>query len=110
MNSLCPSGGGRGRGESGGGGGGPLEVVGPENHIKSTTCSTKYSIQNIEYRCSKTQVHKITNLTDFYMGLGLNDCDAGKSITRAIGRSGPRKSPTIKSLCLKKTTSTLIVI
>ncbi len=34
-------------------------------------------------------VHKITNVTVFYMALGLNDFDAGKSITRAIERGGP---------------------
>jgi hypothetical protein len=61
-----------------------LEGVYPEN--------SQHAVQNTEYTCSKTQVHKITNLTDFYMALGLNDCDAGKSITQAIGRGGPRNS------------------
>ncbi len=38
-----------------------------------------------------THVHKITNVPYlfFYMALGLNDFDAGKSITRAIGRGWP---------------------
>ncbi len=31
---------------AGGGGEGPLEGVGPENHIKLTTCSTENRIQN----------------------------------------------------------------
>ncbi len=35
-----------------------------------------------------THVQKITRYTFFYMALGLNDFDAGKSITRAIGRGG----------------------
>jgi hypothetical protein len=42
-----------------------------------------------EHRIQKTHVHKITNVP-FYIALGLDfDFDAGKSITRAIGRSGP---------------------
>jgi hypothetical protein len=64
------------------GGGGPLEGVGPENHIKLTSYST-------EYTCSKTHVHKITNVPVFYMTLGLNDFDGDKSNTRAIARGGP---------------------
>ncbi len=47
------------------GGGGPLEWVGPETHV-----------------------HKITNVHVFYMALGLNDFDAGKFLTQAIGRGG----------------------
>ncbi len=49
--------------------------------------NTEYRIQNTE-----THAHKITNVPiflTFYMALGLNDFNAGKSITRAIGRMGP---------------------
>ncbi len=42
-----------------------------------------YNIQDTE-----TYLHKITNVPAFYMALGLNDFDGGKSITRAIGRGG----------------------
>jgi hypothetical protein len=38
---------------------------------------------------SETHEHKITIVPIFYMVLGLNDFDAGKSSTRAIGRSEP---------------------
>jgi hypothetical protein len=34
----------------------------------------------------------LPNYLFFYQALGLNDFDAGKSITRAIGRGGPKKS------------------
>jgi hypothetical protein len=37
----------------------------------------------------ETRVHKITNVPVVYMALGLNDLEAGKSITGAIGRGGP---------------------
>jgi len=39
-------------------------------------------------------VHKITSVPVFYVALGLNDFDfdAGKSITRAIGRVDPHQS------------------
>jgi hypothetical protein len=41
-----------------------------------------------EHRIQKTHVHKITNVP-FYIALGLDfDFDAGKSITRAVGRGG----------------------
>ncbi len=36
-----------------------------------------------------THVHEITNVPVFYMALGLNDFDWGKSIARSIGRGGP---------------------
>jgi hypothetical protein len=41
--------------------------------------------QNKQYRIQKTEthVHKIINVPVFYMALGFNDFDAGKSITRA---------------------------
>jgi hypothetical protein len=32
------------------GGGGPLEGVGPQNHIKLTTYSSEYRMQNAKYR------------------------------------------------------------
>ncbi len=57
-----------------------LEWVGPENHIKLTTCSTEYRIQLQQILC--TQNYQ----SFFYMALGLNALDRGKSITRAIGR------------------------
>jgi hypothetical protein len=47
-------------------------------------CFLYYRIQNTE-----THVHKITNVPVFFMAPGQNDSDAGKSITRAIGRGGP---------------------
>jgi hypothetical protein len=49
--------------------------------IKLTTFSTEFRIHNTE-----TNVHKITNIPVFYMALALNTFDAGKSITRTIGR------------------------
>ncbi len=53
--------------------------------MDSLASDLEYRIQN-----TKTHVHKITNVRQlFYMALGLNDFDAGKSITRAIGRGGP---------------------
>jgi hypothetical protein len=36
----------------------------------------------------ESHVHKIINVPVFYMVLGLNDFDAGKSITLAIDRGG----------------------
>jgi hypothetical protein len=37
--------------------------------------------------------NKISNVPVFFLyGAGCNDFDAGKSITRSIGKSGPRKS------------------
>jgi hypothetical protein len=51
----------------------------------------------------------------FYMALGLNDFDGGKSLTRAIGRGGPSKRffhiQIITSRAIQTTgTSTLTVI
>jgi hypothetical protein len=34
-------------------------------------------------------LHKITNVPVFYIALGLDDFDEGKSITQVIGRGGP---------------------
>jgi hypothetical protein len=42
-----------------------------------------------EMAATETHVHKMKKITCFYMALGLNDFDGGKSITRAIGRAGP---------------------
>jgi hypothetical protein len=53
-------------------------------HIKLTTYSTEYRIQNKE-----THVHKITDVAVFYMALGLDDFDGDKSSTQAMGRDGP---------------------
>ena len=39
-------------------------------------------------KVKKTHVHKTTNVPVFYMAFGLNDFEAGKSITRAIVRVG----------------------
>ncbi len=72
---------------------GSLEGVGPETHVHKT-----HNIQDKEYRTqdieqgNRTQelLYKNYQLTCFfYMALGLDDFDAGKSITRAIGRGGP---------------------
>jgi hypothetical protein len=37
---------------------------------------------------SETHGQKVTNVPVFYVALGLNDFDGGKSITRAIARGG----------------------
>jgi hypothetical protein len=42
-----------------------------------------------KYRKQKLMYIKLLVYLFFYMALGLNDFDAGKSITRAIGRGGP---------------------
>jgi hypothetical protein len=39
-----------------------MEGVGPENHIKLTTCSTEY-----RNSCSQTHVHKITEVSFFIL-------------------------------------------
>ncbi len=82
--------------------GGPLEGVGPETHVYKTH-NIHYRIQNTEHRIQNTEnhVHKITNVPVFYMALGLNDFDAGKSITQLflaqmalaslVAISGPQK-------------------
>ncbi len=49
-------------------------------------------MQNTQNReNTETHVHKITNAPVFYMALGFNDFDEGKSITLAIGRVGLSK-------------------
>ncbi len=44
------------------GGGGPFKEVCPKNHIKLTTCSTEYRIQNTEYRPQNTAAAKLTDI------------------------------------------------
>ncbi len=55
--------------------------------------SSQHTVKTTEYRIhnTETHVHKITNVLFlfFYMVLGHNDFDVGKSITRAIGMGGP---------------------
>jgi hypothetical protein len=72
---------------------------GVERDIVNSLCPTnnpsphniQYRIQNTEYKIwnTKSYVHKITNVPVFYMALGVNDFDAGKSNTWAIGKGGP---------------------
>ncbi len=45
--------------------------------------NTAYRIQIIEYSCSKTHIHKITNLSVFYVAIGL---------ASLVAISGPKKS------------------
>ncbi len=68
MNSLSHCEGER-RGGEGGGGGGPLEGVGPENHIKLATYSTKYRIQNTP--AAKLEYLKLPMYLFFFMAFGL---------------------------------------
>jgi hypothetical protein len=51
--------------------------------------NTEYRIRNTECRIQKLLYIKLPMYLFFYMALGVNDLDAGKLITRAIGRSGP---------------------
>jgi hypothetical protein len=51
--------------------------------------NTKYRIQNTEYEIQTLMYIKLPIYLFLYMALGVNDFDAGKSITRAIGRGGP---------------------
>jgi hypothetical protein len=55
-------------------------------HIKLTENSTEYRILNLMYI-------KLPMYLFYYMALGLNNFDAGKSPTRVIGRGGSWKSP-----------------
>ena len=50
------------------------------------------SHKSTQHNSKQTHVHKITNVPDFYIELILNGFEAGKSITRGIGRGGPWKS------------------
>jgi hypothetical protein len=70
------------------GGGGPLEGLGPENHIKLTTYSTDYRIQNKEYSCSKLMFIKLPKYL-FYKALGLNDFDGANPLIRPLEGVGP---------------------
>ncbi len=56
---------------------------------QQTVQNTEYRIQDYTIQNTETPGRKITNVPVLYMVLGLNDFDAGKSITRAIGRGGP---------------------
>jgi hypothetical protein len=49
--------------------------------------NTEYGIQNMEYRIQKLMYIKLT-MHLFFMVLGLNHFDSGKSITWVIGRGG----------------------
>jgi hypothetical protein len=58
------------------------------------THNIQYGIKNTEYTCSKTHIHKITNVPVFYMALGRNDFDRGKSMDFPPSKSlfpGPYK-------------------
>ncbi len=57
-----------------------------ENHIKIHDLHNKIQITDTENRIQNTETHilKITNVPVFYLALGLNDFDGGKSITRPI--------------------------
>jgi hypothetical protein len=80
------AGGGRGRG-----GGFSLSPY-PIQYLLVHSCSRTHNIhriQNTEYRIHNFMYIKLPMYLFFYMVLGLNDFDAGKSITRAIGRGGP---------------------
>jgi hypothetical protein len=57
----------------------------------ATNC-TEYRILNTEYRIQKVMYMKLPMHLFFYMALGLNDFDAGQSITQAIERGGPLKT------------------
>jgi hypothetical protein len=50
-------------------------------HRVSCTAPPPYQYQHT----NPTPVHKVTYVPVFYMALGLNDFDGGKSNTRAIG-------------------------
>jgi hypothetical protein len=58
--------------------------------VSRITQKTEDRRQNTEYRKEKLMYIKLPMYTCFfYMALRLNDFDAGKSITRTIGRGGP---------------------
>jgi hypothetical protein len=71
---------------------GQFEGVGPENRdfFGSKMATTPPPI-TIPTQLQQIQVHKITNIPVFYIALGLNDFDEGKSFTRASGRCVPSK-------------------
>jgi hypothetical protein len=70
-----------------------------KQNTEHRTHNTEHITQNTEHRTQKTEhrsqitdthVHKITNLAAFLYGAWtFDDFDAGKSITRVIGRGGP---------------------
>ncbi len=67
-----------------GGGGGsvflPLLPLHTAHHHSPQ--NLQYRKQNTEYKRQNTEthLHKISNIPDFYMALGLNDFDAGKGV------------------------------
>ncbi len=71
------------------GGGGQLEGVGSENHIKLTTCSTEYRIQNT----AAAKLKKLPMYLFFYMALGHNGLFGPKwHLLRFLPFQGPKKS------------------
>ncbi len=72
----------------GGGHGEPPSPLYPSQYLQ--ICSNTHAHQTYctEYRIHNpgTLVHKITDIHVFYMALGLNDFDVGKSITRVMRR------------------------
>jgi hypothetical protein len=65
----------------------PLTRLNPDP--RSSTLLLGTEMANRAQKSKKTHVHKNTNVPVFYMALGLNDFEAGKSITKAIVRVGP---------------------
>jgi hypothetical protein len=63
--------------------------------------NTEKRLRNTECRTQKLVYIKLPMYLFFYMALGVKDFDAGKFITRAIGRSGPSTLdfPASKSIC-----------
>jgi hypothetical protein len=59
------------------GGGGPLEGVGPENHIKLTTCSIEYRIQDT---AAAKLIYIKLPMYLFIIWCWTYDFDGGKSI------------------------------
>jgi hypothetical protein len=91
VNSLCPSGVGRRKEGGGEGGVGPLEGVGPENHIKLTTCSTEYRIKNTEAATTaKLMYIKLPMYLFFNMALALDAFDGDKFGFATIKIIAPR--------------------
>ncbi len=70
-----------------------VNLLRPAHHPSPMQCRIEYRIQNTKYRIlnAETHVHKITNVPVFYLALGPNDFDVGKSISQAKGRGGNSK-------------------
>ncbi len=74
-----------------GGGGGMESPLPPYTHPNTFTAAAKLmhiklKVQNTEYIIQKPIYIKLPMYLFFYMALGLDDFDVGKSITRANGR------------------------